>query len=120
MYLSTRDVAKIGQLMLNRGKWNGEQIVSEEWIKKITTTVTPTETVNERYGRNESSPFQCSYGYMWWLVDNLKHHPDFEGAYTASGWGGQFITVVPKLNVVIVHKYKVPPLVNWGLKNEVA
>jgi len=116
MYISARDMAKIGQLMLNKGKWNGEQIVPEEWIKKITTTITPTETVNERYGRTESSPFQFSYGYMWWLVDNFKNHPDFEGAYTASGWGGQFITVIPKLNVVVVHKYKVPTLVNWGLR----
>ena len=50
------------------------------------------------------------------LVDNFKKHPDFEGAYSASGWGGQFITVIPKLNIVVVHKYKVPTLVNWGLK----
>lgn len=116
MYLSARDMAKIGQLMLNKGEWNGKQIVSKEWIEKITTTVTPTDTVNERYGQNESSPFQFSYGYMWWLADNFKHHPDFEGAYTASGWGGQFITIIPKINVVVVHKYKVPTLVNWGLK----
>lgn len=115
MYISTRDMAKIGQLMLNKGKWNGEQIISEKWIDKITTTVTPTETINERYGGNESSPYQFSYGYLWWLIDNFKHHPDFEGAYTASGWGGQFITVIPKLNVVVAHKYDVPTLVNWGL-----
>ena len=115
MYISTRDMAKIGQLMLNKGKWNGEQIVSENWITQITSTITPTSTINERYGRNESSPFQFSYGYMWWLVDNFKQHPDFEGAYTASGWGGQFITVIPKLKIVIAHKYKVPTLVNWGL-----
>lgn len=116
IYLSTRDMAKIGQLMLNKGKWEGAQIISKDWIEKITSTITPTETVNERYGRDASSPFQFSYGYMWWLVDNFKHHPDFEGAYTASGWGGQFITVIPKLNVVVAHKYDVPTVVNWGLK----
>lgn len=66
---------------------------------------------------NESSPFQFSYGYMWWLVDNFRHHPDFDGAYTAHGWGGQFITVIPKLNMVVIHKCKVPTLVNWGLKS---
>jgi CubicO group peptidase (beta-lactamase class C family) len=108
-------MAKIGQLMLNKGKWNEKQVVSKEWIEKITTTVTSTETLNERYGRNKASPFQFSYGYMWWLLDNFKHHPDFEGAYTASGWGGQYITVIPKLNIVVAHKYKVPTLVNWGL-----
>lgn len=116
MYISTRDMAKIGQLMLNKGKWNGAQIISEEWIEKITTTVTPVEEVNERYGLSASSPYQFSYGYMWWLVDDFKHHPDFEGAYTAQGWGGQFITIIPKLDVVVAHKYEVPTLVNWGIK----
>ena len=115
IYISTRDMAKIGQLMLNKGEWNGKQIVSKDWIEKITTTVTPVDTVNKRTGLNESSPYQFSYGYMWWLVDNFKHHPDFEGAYSATGWGGQFITVIPKLNVVVVHKYSVPTLVNWGI-----
>lgn len=117
IYISTRDMAKIGQLMLNKGQWNGEQIVSKKWIEQITTTVTPAKTVNERYGRNDSSPFQFSYGYMWWLIDNFKNHPDFEGAYSASGWGGQFITVIPKLNIVVAHKYDVPTFVNWGLKS---
>ncbi len=117
MYLSTRDMAKIGQLMLNEGKWNRKQLISKDWIKKITTTVTPTKIVNERYGLNVSSPYQFSYGYMWWLIDNFRYHPDFEGAYTAHGWGGQFITIIPKLNIVVTHKYKVPTLVNLGLKS---
>ncbi|HMS67492.1 MAG TPA: serine hydrolase [Saprospiraceae bacterium] len=115
IFISTRDMAKIGQLMLNKGVWNGKQLISKEWIEKITTTVTPTKTVNDRMGHTDQFPFQFSYGYMWWLVDNFRHHPDFEGAYTASGWGGQFITVIPKLNIVVAHKYKVPTLVNWGL-----
>lgn len=115
MYLSTRDMAKIGQLMLNKGKWNGEQIVSKDWIIKITSTITPAEIIIEREGSKVVSPFQLSYGYLWWILDNFKHHPDFEGAYSATGWGGQFITVIPKLNIVVVHKYKVPTLVNWGI-----
>ncbi|MCK5906662.1 MAG: hypothetical protein KAG37_03680, partial [Flavobacteriales bacterium] len=41
--------------------------------------------------------------------------PDFEGAYSASGFGGQFITVIPKRNIVVVHKVKLPTLVDWGL-----
>lgn len=115
IYLSTRDMAKIGQLMLNEGAWKGKQIISKDWIRKTTTTVTPTAVLNERYGRNEKSPYQFSYGHMWWLIDNFKQHPDFEGAYQASGWGGQFITVIPKRNIVIAHKCKVPKLVLWGL-----
>ena len=120
IYLSTRDMAKTGQLMLNKGKWNGKQIISREWIEKITTTVTPVEVVNERYGLNESSPYQFSYGYMWWLVDNINHHPDFEGAYSATGYGGQFITVIPKLNMVIAHKTKLGLFNYLGLKYDVA
>jgi len=116
IYLSTRDMAKVGQLMLNKGKWDGKQIVSKDWIKKISTTVTSTDTINKRYGRNKSSPYQFSYGYMWWLVDNFKHNPDFEGAYSAAGWGGQFITIIPKLNVVVAHKVKLSTLVKIGLK----
>lgn len=104
IYISTRDMAKIGQLMLNKGKWKGKQLVSKTWIEKITSTVTPTEIVNERYGKDENSPFQMSYGYMWWLVDNIKHSSAFEGAYTAWGYGGQFITVIPQKNIVVAHK----------------
>ena len=115
IYISTRDMAKIGQLMLNKGKWNGKQIISKEWIETITTPVIPTETVNSRYGLNELSPFQFSYSYLWWIIDNFKHHPDFEGAYTARGWGGQYITVLPKINVVVAHKSKVSTFVKWGL-----
>ena len=116
MYLSTRDMARIGQLMLNDGKWKGRQIVLEAWIRKITTTVTPVDTVNKRYGRDSSSPFQFSYGYMWWLIDSFNHDPDFEGAYTASGYDGQFITVIPKRKIVVAHKVKLPLLVRWGLR----
>ena len=117
IYISTRDMAKIGQLMLNKGKWEGKQLISKEWIEKITTTVTPTEIVNERYGRDQTSPFQFSYGYMFWLVDNFKQHPDFDGAYSAIGAGGQFITVIPKLNIVVAHKCKLSSLTRLGLKS---
>ncbi len=120
IYISTRDMAKIGQLMLNEGVWNGKQLISKDWIEKITSTVTPTGILNKRYKRNESSPFQFSYGYMWWLVDNFKHHPDFEGAYSATGYGGQFITIIPKLNIVVAHKTKLDLLYHLGLKYDVA
>ncbi|MEL6537373.1 MAG: serine hydrolase, partial [Bacteroidota bacterium] len=116
MYFSTRDMAKIGQLMLNEGEWNGEQLISKEWIEKITTTVTPAEIVGSRWGRGADYPHQLAYGYYWWLLQSIHNHPDFEGAYSATGWGGQYITIIPKLNMVVAHKYKVPPLVTIGLR----
>jgi len=104
MHLSTRDMAKIGQLMLQEGKWKGKQLVSKDWVKKITTPITAKDTVNKRYNEDVSSPVQFSYGYMWWVFDRFYDNPSFEGAYTARGAFGQYITVIPKRNVVVVHK----------------
>jgi len=106
IYLSTRDMAKIGQLMLNGGEWNGKQLIPADWVEKSTSTVTPVEVVNERMGGNSESDIQFSYGYMWWLFENFHDNPNMQGAYTASGYGGQFITVIPKLDLVIAHKTK--------------
>lgn len=104
MHLSTRDMAKIGQLMLQEGKWNGKQLISKDWIKKTITAVTPKDTVNKRTNRDVSSPVQHSYGYMWWLYERFYDSSDFEGAYSATGAFGQFITVIPKRDIVVVHK----------------
>ena len=115
-------MAKIGQLMLNKGEWNGKQLIAESWIEKITSMVTPAEVVTqERYGWSKDAPVQLSYGYMWWLFENFYDNPDFEDAYYATGWGGQFITVIPKLNMVIAHKTRVDLLTLTGLaKNNVS
>lgn len=104
MYFSTRDMAKIGQLMLNEGQWEGKQLISKEWIKKSTTTVTPEETVTERRGWSDPSIPNYSYSYMWWLIEDFKDNPVYEGAFTASGYAGQYITVIPKMEMVIAHK----------------
>jgi CubicO group peptidase (beta-lactamase class C family) len=106
MYLSTRDMAKIGQLMLNNGEWNGQQLISKEWIEKTTTTVTPFETMVERYGSADPNGIHMSYGYMWWLLDNYQGKKEYKGAYSAIGYGGQYITVFPELDLVIAHKTK--------------
>jgi CubicO group peptidase (beta-lactamase class C family) len=117
MYMSTRDHAKIGQLMLNNGKWNGKQLISKSWIEKTLTAYTPKDTVNKRYGLTESSSIQQAYGYMWWLFKTFKNNPDFEGAYTARGWGGQFLTIIPKRKLVIAHMTAVSTLVKIGWLN---
>ena len=96
MFLSSRDMLKIGLLMLNKGKANGKQIVPVQWIKEITTLHT---TKDERIGEN----LTCGYGYMWWVFDVDKSNPMY-GAYMAQGDKGQTITVIPKLNTIIVCK----------------
>ena len=89
LYLTARDMAKFGYLYLNRGVWDGEVILSEDWIRSSTT-----DQMTNIYGR-------YSYGYQWYITD-LLGHPGF----LASGFGGQIIGVVPSLDLVVVIKYE--------------
>jgi CubicO group peptidase (beta-lactamase class C family) len=84
--LQTRDMAKLGQLVLNSGKWQGAQIVPEAYSR---TTVTAQNS--------GGGPVGLSYGYMWWVVPTAAESQ----TYLASGWGGQLIWVHPPLDLVI-------------------
>lgn len=88
LQLRPRDLAKFGYLFLNGGKWNGEQIISEEWTKDSTT---PQVSVSSSFG----------YGYQWWTSTYYSGGKSFE-AFRALGWGGQEINVFPDLNMVVV------------------
>ena len=118
IYLSTRDMAKLGQLMLNEGEWNGQQLISKDWIKKTTSTVTPFETLVERYGPAGPDDIHMSYGYMWWLIDNYQNKAAYEGAYSAIGYGGQYITIFPAIDLVIAHKTKLGLLRLLGIRKD--
>jgi len=98
IYLSARDMLKIGKLMINKGKYNKKQIIPKEWIKEITYLHTKKE---------ENSKLQTGYGYMWWVFDENKNK-QLHGAYMAQGDRGQCIIVVPKLNLIIVTKNYLP------------
>lgn len=103
MRLSTRDMARLGLLMLRDGRWNGKQIMPAGWSGKITRLVTPhDELIPER--RRRLGDERWGYGYMWWVWDATKDADPMAGAYTARGLGGQFITVIPRLDMVIAHK----------------
>lgn len=100
MWLSTRDMARIGHLMLNEGVWDGEEIISPEWAREITSVITPLEEMNPPRRRDG----YFGYGYMWWIWDGPRATGPFEGAYTARGAWGQWITVLPAVDLVIAHK----------------
>ncbi len=53
---------------------------------------------------------------MWWILENVKGESDFEGAYSATEFGGQFITVIPKRKLVSAHKTKLDVQTQLGLK----
>ena len=88
-----RDMAKIGQLYLNGGRWNGEFIVSKDWV---------TESTREHI-INVDSP---NYGFQWWC-GKFYYRDRSVYLYMASGHGGQKIFVVPDFNLVVVITHQV-------------
>ncbi len=117
MYLSTRDMARLGLLMLRRGDWNGKRLIADQWIEYMTEIITHANDIfpmSLRY-TNTIGPSRWGYGRMWWVWDQPKYprtrgffRPgDFYGAYQAWGLGGQFITILPFHDMVIAHKVEI-------------
>ncbi len=104
MHLSTRDMARIGYLMLREGNWNGRQLVPKDWVHRIVSLVTPIYDINPPSWREYAQGSLWGYGYMWWVWDDHRREGPLAGAYSARGAIGQFITVLPALDVVIAHK----------------
>ncbi|TFG29209.1 class C beta-lactamase-related serine hydrolase [Candidatus Thorarchaeota archaeon] len=82
LQLRPLDMAKFGFLFLNNGTWDGEQIVSSNWVQNTTTTVTPLDSIR-------------GYSRQWWTM------PDY-GVYHTAGLYGQYIFVAPELDIVAV------------------
>lgn len=78
------DMAKLGSLLLNGGKWQGQQVVPATWIKQMTTPANPS--------------LAKDYGYYCWINHIVEGQPEFG----AMGFKGQFITALPKQNAVVV------------------
>ncbi|MEJ2204337.1 MAG: serine hydrolase [Gemmatimonadota bacterium] len=100
IWLSTRDMARVGLLMLHEGSWNGRQVIPRDWAQRIVGVVTPLEEMNPLRRRDG----YFGYGYMWWVWDGPRAIGPFEGAYTGRGAVGQWITVLPAVDLVIAHK----------------
>jgi CubicO group peptidase (beta-lactamase class C family) len=90
-----RDFAKIGRLYLNKGKWNGKQIVSESWVEESTK-------IDASFG----SSHYYQYQYQWWI-------PSSNGDFMAVGILGQYIYVNPKKDLIIVRMGKNEGKANW-------
>jgi len=93
-FISTRDMARFGQLFLQQGRWNGMQIIPADWVAESTRSYSET-------GR----PWQ-GYGYMWWTIED-NYQGMKKGDYFASGYGGQNLFVMPRINTVIVHRVNI-------------
>ncbi len=93
--LSTRDMAKFGQLFLNKGMWDGEQLIPQMWIEKITNDYTIVDTQNKE---------RFAHGYLWWIPSKDYASGIPTGSYMTTGTGGQRILVIPAWNTIIAHK----------------
>jgi CubicO group peptidase (beta-lactamase class C family) len=69
MYLSTRDMARLGLLMQRGGNWNGRQIVPSDWVHYTTTLITPFNEINPTFLRIPGRPERWGYGLLWWVWD---------------------------------------------------
>jgi CubicO group peptidase (beta-lactamase class C family) len=100
IWISTRDMARIGYLMLHEGAWNGKPVISRDWARRIVSVVTPLGRMNPVERRDG----YLGYGYLWWVWDGPRAVGPFKGAYTARGAVGQWITVLPSEQLVVAHK----------------
>jgi CubicO group peptidase (beta-lactamase class C family) len=87
MELRPYDMAKFGYLYVNEGNWNGTQLIARDWVARSTS-----KAVDTKGKLNSAEDF--GYGYLWWMNG-------FEG-YSAHGAGGQYIFVIPGLDLVAV------------------
>lgn len=104
--MDIHDMAKFGQLYLNNGVWEGEQIISSEWIEQSTTL---------QFDRLSGS---ADYGYQWWVrTFGDQNYP----AYFAQGHYGQYIFVVPDLELVVAFTshYEGSTSIYWQYMNQI-
>ena len=91
MRLKPRDMAKIGYMMLKGGSWKSKQIVSHNWVKEST--------------RAHIKAGGYQYGYQWWRGKTIANNQVID-AFWAWGHGGQFIFILPELELVVVFTAK--------------
>jgi CubicO group peptidase (beta-lactamase class C family) len=94
--ISARDLARYGVLYLNRGRWGERVVIPASWVDASVRSYSVTNDFLTTSG----------YGFMWWIKTDAAAHPDIkipDGTFTAIGAGGQYLTVIPQLETVIVN-----------------
>ncbi len=108
MYLKTEDMAKMGQFFLQRGRWNGKQLLPESWFDEATAAQIGSLPPFQRKEDLKVTPLESDalygYGYQMWLCRNH--------ALRADGANGQFIVILPNKDTVVVTTAHVPDMQN--------
>jgi CubicO group peptidase (beta-lactamase class C family) len=101
VFISARDQARIGLLLLNRGMWGPRRILSETWIERML----------------EPCPLYRQYGYLWWLNTARGLYPSAsERGYCARGAGGNLTWIDPENDLVAVLRWTDPAAMDGFLK----
>ena len=102
LFLKTEDLAKMGQLLLQGGKWKGKQVLPEWYVREATKAQVPCVPAGTKADRaaesgltKENSDWVQGYGYQIW---RCRHN-----AFRADGAGGQYIIVIPEKDAVVVN-----------------
>lgn len=90
MWMSARDLARFGLLYLRKGQWDGQQVIPADWVQSSV------QVHKEIQGEQIAG-----YGLSWWIPGGRLQEYD---TYTASGAGNQSIMILPKLDIVYVHR----------------
>jgi len=90
IFINSEDHARFGLLFLRDGIWEGERLISSDWIKKVRVP-------------SENNP---TYGYMWWLNTGDRYWEGLpENIYYGSGFGGNYVIVIPDHDMVVVARW---------------
>ncbi len=92
LWLTPRDLARVGQLMLDSGRWEGKQVIPTAWVRACTSPA----RVDIR-----------DYGLLWWLYPAPKESAADSGGFGGDGWLGQYLVVYPKQHLVAVRLHAV-------------
>ena len=97
--VTSRDMAKIGLLAMNKGRWNGEQLIPKDYMEKSTERLLFNGD-DDIFGGGDDV-FNQGYGYFWWVTD-LRHKDKVYTSASAQGGGGIFISLVKELDLVVI------------------
>jgi len=95
--MTARDMARFGLLYLRHGRWNGKQIVPEDWVDKSSHASEMVMSNGVDLG---------GYEYLWWVDYGGVHFPEvfLPGIFSARGAGAHYILIIPTLDLVVVHR----------------
>lgn len=89
IFVNTYDQARFGLLFLHNGKWKDRQLVSEKWVKAVQQPSVPNK----------------NYGYLWWLNTDKKWKDASPSAFSAQGYGGNYIIIDPEHDLLLVARW---------------